>query len=986
MKTKRTIKIVTLTLTALLLFCAIVGITVSAAGTGATEVKIAGKNISYEGAPQILYYVQADGLADGQTVKVEIKHGDDEAYVKEVATDAEGNKMTATINGTTYYIVYSKGIAPKDMTKTVTAKAYIENTDGTKVEAAESVEYSIYTYAMNRFSASPTADQVTLYTALLDYGAAVQEVFSQTDDTVAADIDKYGWADAYYDVTSNIYVDGELRSDLVTTTKGVRVGSIDNINNNGDFVIAYTNSSVDDAIYKTATASDGKNLTSLYTTPGTHSYNLYYTTDGIMNDFEGLTDVNVLFENQKYVRYTNGFLYCYTLKKDAINLTDADNASVYMAFENGVGKNGSASDYITTGTAASTGGGWKIDIGNDKFSNYGVGTKYIVDFDFQIAQLTFEKAADERIVFFGLNGSVEGYNNAAGNSGKNFTSSDIYAKAGESAICIGSATSTAKLSVGEWYDVRIEYDIYKLDDVTTTTNEGRATVSIYIDGELAWTNIVSSVGTPESLYMEMRSVTGGQKYYIDNLYSNAFVYEDTKGNGKYYNGMASATSNVIYDFDDVESLDTVSNGGIVSYTNKVTLNDMSAANYLAADDGELVAGTNGTYNKTWGIWRLKGPDNSENDAEVGTKYVLEMDFKYAQGTGRDGSADSNADGRLAYGFGICSSSSTSNRNSNLFNYEFYDANGAMAFSKTPEFTLTQGEWYNLLFEYEIVANGFSVSGSTAYHGKLNVYINGELAVSKTCSSSSANSIFDSIYFEHNGTDAKYMFDNVYMGIIPNSGTKGQGVYYNKAQNGEITGATVYDFTDDTTIEVGDELKSTNYASTVLNNYTTGGVVVTNTGSMKIGDTSGWKWIVINANDINLEIGEQAVFETDFCFLGSDAQSDYIAEFDIRNGAGTDINDIRLYNGSLTGSSCTFNKKSTLNKNVWYNICIIVTRTETGATIDYYVDGTKCATDTTTKDASVIGGLYFVVRTSGATNQSYLFDNIVFDNISVNEAE
>ena len=75
-------KIITLILSCVLLIGAAVGITV-AAEENAPTVKIAGQNISYEGAVKVAYYIPAEGL-EGYTVKVLSKVSETFTYGKTV--------------------------------------------------------------------------------------------------------------------------------------------------------------------------------------------------------------------------------------------------------------------------------------------------------------------------------------------------------------------------------------------------------------------------------------------------------------------------------------------------------------------------------------------------------------------------------------------------------------------------------------------------------------------------------------------------------------------------------------------------------------------------------------------------------------------------------------------------------------------------------------------------------------------------------------
>ena len=199
---KKTTKIITLILSALLLIGCAIGISVSAEENTPT-VSIKFKNIAYEGAPQVLYAVEATNVPEGAKVQM--------AFFDTMPTSAEEtpsyvkdeHSETITIGGTEYKVFFSEGIAPKNMRKNIYAVPVI--TKGDEILAiGEPTEYSIFTYAVNMFDKVPTEEQKALYTALLDYGASVQRLLLGTEDYTEADLlAAGGYANEYCGIKLN---------------------------------------------------------------------------------------------------------------------------------------------------------------------------------------------------------------------------------------------------------------------------------------------------------------------------------------------------------------------------------------------------------------------------------------------------------------------------------------------------------------------------------------------------------------------------------------------------------------------------------------------------------------------------------------------------------------------------------------------------------------------------------------------------------------
>ncbi|MBQ7386820.1 MAG: hypothetical protein IJW03_01500 [Clostridia bacterium] len=225
MKNSKFTKALILALSCLLLVGVAFGISAFAETTdGASSVEIEYKNVSYKGAPSLVYYVGTDApLAENQKVKMLFWNTKNATniYNEHTADYSKYSESTATIDGTTYYTVLGEGVAPSEVRLTVFAKpALVEVAeDGTETVVAlgELLEYSIFDYALEMFNAkvngeSGTAaeDQVEIYKSFLDYAAAIQEklftnayngVLNQTKlDAVG------GWANHYYVVRVNRYL------------------------------------------------------------------------------------------------------------------------------------------------------------------------------------------------------------------------------------------------------------------------------------------------------------------------------------------------------------------------------------------------------------------------------------------------------------------------------------------------------------------------------------------------------------------------------------------------------------------------------------------------------------------------------------------------------------------------------------------------------------------------------------------------------------
>ena len=955
MKNKRFAKIATLVLAAALLVCCVIGIGASAEENGATEVSIAGKNLSYEGALKIVYYVDAPNFdAENQTLKMNFWIGtksETPAYVKEF----EGEGDIVVREGKTYYAIFSDDIAPVDMTKPIYAQPFIVNSDETEVVCEEVTEYSVYTYAMNRFSQSPTADQLALYTALLDYGAAVQSIFP--DD---ANVDVYGWADAYYDITKYVFVDDVLQADE-SLARGTAYRPSELTLTDKGLLLGLANSTLDGAYFKNITDIDGVPVDVQYALPGTYTYNVNYTTAGTLTDFSSATDVNTLFipntsNAVQYQAWWSGYI------TNPLN-TKAETGT-YMLFDNG---------YLVTGTdgAKNNYGGWQIDINNGTNLPVAAGVTYVVAFDYKIAIDEAFEGNDGHLAWFGLNYSEDGYWSEGSKTtegiGANIVNLNNYIVDSKTYINNSSATVPS----GEWFNIRVEYEIVSLDNAATAENEAKANVRIYVDGVLAVSSVSDRAKSPESLLLYMRDSVAKVEYHVDNLYVNSFAPGNMKGAGAYINGSASADANKV-NADGVTDIATV-----ITSSNGFELNNKKAHNALYVNEkGEIVVKTEDAA----GAVVLAGPDNKGNDGEKGVKYIAELDLKISASAAEAGAVI----GTLA----IYSDAAAQNKIASVDVVK--NADGTASIGNK---VINPNTWYNIRLEYTIVANGFKIDGAVSYDGILNVYVFTDLAYTAELDGDVDNRTFGSFGYAQSSATSSVTLDNLCFDYVALAGTKGNGAYYKQhvenATKDIATAEQFIDFTGKTSITSAFKGVST---SSIYTEYKTSDprwITLTGSESMMFGGNVWSETTVTTTTAVTAAEGEKIVVEFDYLFYGADGGSGQYIEFSLMNGA-TSLIMYKFYNRS-SGKGFWFSPADwsenyvdgALNK--WYNIRIEITYSASGSVAQVYIDNVKKgAAKTITADASSIDGIKMTGRPAAGPNANSLFDNFVIDNTSTSK--
>lgn len=222
MKNNKFIKALIACLSCLLLVGVVFGVVAVAESTdiGATSAQVVYKNVAHKGAPGLVYYVKTDApLAQNQKLKLLFWEGEnvDGIYSEHNATYSKYADQEVSIDGVSYYAVVAEGVAPANLRSTIVARPLIVNCDenGNETETVFTgsiLKYSVFDFVIDVLSkdGGAASDQVDLYTALLDYAAAVQQILFTNQYNGKINTDKLaaagGWADAYYVVQLNRYI------------------------------------------------------------------------------------------------------------------------------------------------------------------------------------------------------------------------------------------------------------------------------------------------------------------------------------------------------------------------------------------------------------------------------------------------------------------------------------------------------------------------------------------------------------------------------------------------------------------------------------------------------------------------------------------------------------------------------------------------------------------------------------------------------------
>ena len=189
MKTRRKILsvLIALAISCFSLFAITIVPTATAEQTQSNEISlnIEAKNLSYSDSVYIIYAVSQQGFDKNvNTVKMLFWEETQNEYILGTEKYQVESRTLETVNDKTCIVYYSNGLAAKEMTDDIYARAFVE-IDGT-VYYSDVTKFSVleYVYQMHEKRAL-TEKQVNLFDSMLNYGAAAQILFDYNLDRLA---------------------------------------------------------------------------------------------------------------------------------------------------------------------------------------------------------------------------------------------------------------------------------------------------------------------------------------------------------------------------------------------------------------------------------------------------------------------------------------------------------------------------------------------------------------------------------------------------------------------------------------------------------------------------------------------------------------------------------------------------------------------------------------------------------------------------------
>ena len=516
---KNKFRIITVVLSCLLLIGATVGICVSAEGTDPT-VSIYKKNLNYDAAVEIVYAVDAQNLGDN-TVKIAFSYDSITAPTVGEALDETAYEYVKSQNGTkdldgaTYYQVFSNGFAPVHMSKPIYAIPVIVDADNKVLAAGEADRFSIVDYCLARFDdENLSEDQQSLYKALTAYGASAQEALLGKGYT-QEELDKYGYADAYYvakitngasgEVTYTRYREADVTLEAPKTSDGkIFAGFTDAAGN----VLA---------MYGAENTASSWNYYDTTLEIGENAFVYNYGASGTVQTWTDADGNDLTLTHQHTAPYATGT----TL---AVNEVIEGRKSLYVSN----GKLVLAAPEFTSRTDSH----WRpIEIVNQNEITGAVGKTYVFETDLQIDFAPENQLSQTVLGDFGMTSSTD-----YGGNDKFFLFL-TFNRTSTTQFKIQSMDSSkgdwsnliTGLNFGEKYNLRIEYKINSIGTCgSSTESTARGTVNIYINGELKTTYEATGYSGNTSasnskfggigLLSWDYKATGAHIWYFDNTY------------------------------------------------------------------------------------------------------------------------------------------------------------------------------------------------------------------------------------------------------------------------------------------------------------------------------------------------------------------------------------------------------------------------------------------------------------------------------------
>jgi len=182
------------------------------------SLNIESNSVSYSDSVYLLYAVSFENV-DYQNIKMLFWDEPQDDYILSTEKYQVSYSGGTTINGKSCLVFYSNGLAAKEMTDDIYARAYIQVDGETYYSPVEKFSVLEYVYTMReKDTDSDTtndlgAEEKNLLTAMLNYGTAAQEYFGYNVDRLANDtyykveVENGKLADGF---TSGRYLEGEI--------------------------------------------------------------------------------------------------------------------------------------------------------------------------------------------------------------------------------------------------------------------------------------------------------------------------------------------------------------------------------------------------------------------------------------------------------------------------------------------------------------------------------------------------------------------------------------------------------------------------------------------------------------------------------------------------------------------------------------------------------------------------------------------------------
>lgn len=513
---KNKVKILSLAISCLLLLGVAFGITSFAADDAAEPtVSIAKKTLSYEGAIRILYAVDSENLSAGDSVKIVFSYNEFAAPTGKLVESnyayVNGVEGSKTLDGKTYDVICSNGFAPALMNKPVYAIPVVVNSNNEVVASGEMHKFSIFEYCTTRFAQTPTADQYELYTAMLEYGASVQEALITNDD-VKAVVDAYGYADAYYVVNATVKVDGAVAATEKLCYRDANATINPKKTYNGKIFAGFENANGEKVGSYGATTASSWNYYDTTLAIGNNDLTLNYKTAGNIQSWTD-ADGNDLTLNGSGLTHPGS-------EHSAVTFDKGSDSILSMDVING--------ELVLDAPKVSS---WRpLEFVNKNATAGAVGKTYVFETDLKIVDDPATAGTDNVLMQFGFNKRAD-----YGATEETFvlfalnrTSSTKYKLQTLDKTGGDWANLATGLEFGKYYNLRIEYKIESIGSTSTTpaNSTAKGTVNVYIDGELVSTFTATGFydgipnGTFAGVGMLDRAYKGvsSHNYYFDNTY------------------------------------------------------------------------------------------------------------------------------------------------------------------------------------------------------------------------------------------------------------------------------------------------------------------------------------------------------------------------------------------------------------------------------------------------------------------------------------